>query len=296
MLTLFGEYDERELKAFKQQWNAMVRGINNAWALPVMVSDTKDAQAHFEKFGVEFNEMYFAKWMVLLTSIVCAVYGLDPAEIYSESFSAGRSSLSGQDTAERLAEARDTGLEPLMAFIEDVLTHEVLARRNQDGYVVRFHGIQPGDKAWEHDVDKLTLSVNELREKEGRPQTEAAWGNAPVNPSLQGAYNLQQQNEMAANPGGLPGAPGADPSESAETPEEQPEAMVEESGDRDTPAQRLSAPTVEEAGDRDLSAQRDAEDGAEHSPRDKAKRLRHDPDEVSTMMRKAVSGDILVVG
>lgn len=39
----------------------MVKGINNQWALPVLFSENKEGDASFERFGIEFNEMYFAK-------------------------------------------------------------------------------------------------------------------------------------------------------------------------------------------------------------------------------------------
>jgi hypothetical protein len=57
MLHISGDYDANDLVAFKRHWNAMVKGINNAWTLPLMVSKDQDSKASFERFGVEFNEM-----------------------------------------------------------------------------------------------------------------------------------------------------------------------------------------------------------------------------------------------
>ncbi len=87
MLHLTGNYDDRDIAAFKRYWNSMVRGVQNAWSLPVMVSKDQESKASFENFGVEFNEMYFSKWMTFLTSIICAIYGMSPAEINFDSFS-----------------------------------------------------------------------------------------------------------------------------------------------------------------------------------------------------------------
>jgi hypothetical protein len=96
MLHLTGDYDENDINAFKRYWNSQVKGINNAWTLPVMVSKDQESKASFEKFGEGFNEMYFSKWMTFLTSMICAIYGMSPAEINFDSFTGGSTSaLSG---------------------------------------------------------------------------------------------------------------------------------------------------------------------------------------------------------
>ena len=275
MLTLFGSYDEKQLAFFKQQWNAMVRGVNNQWALPVMASETKEGGAEFTKFGVEFTDMYFSKWMVLLTSIVCWVYGMDPAEVYSESFSAGKSSLSGSDMAERLADARDTGLEPLMSYIQDTMTNYIIARITPD-YVLRFVGIQPGDLDKQHEVDKLVLTANEMREKHGTERTEEAWGDMPLNPALQqAAMGAQQPGE---------GQPGDEPEE------EEQEAQLTEKGDRDGKQPNPEQAVKVGGGDREPS-----EVGEPGKTVNKPEVAQRDKD-VSSMVHKAVDEDVLVVG
>lgn len=217
LLTVIGSYDAKQSAAsFKRQWNAMVSGANNQWKLPVMFSDTKEGGAEFTKFGVEFDEMYFPKWMVWLTSLVALIYGMDPVELNSESFSAGKSSLSGSDREELLADARDTGLEPKMNLIEDTYTNGLLARIDPD-YVMRFIGLHPADAEWDHEVWKLTPSVKQLKERQGIEVLGQQWEYAPINPSLQSVYTQQLQQEQqehaaaqqqqALQNGGTNGAP-----------------------------------------------------------------------------------------
>ncbi|MCS6291709.1 MAG: phage portal protein [Nitrospira sp.] len=219
ILTVVGSYDEKHKNAFKRAWNSMVKGVNNAWSLPVMFADNKDGGATFERFGADFNEMYFAKWMTWLTAIIALVYGMDPVELNSESFSSGHSSLSGSDRAEALADARDTGLEPLLTHIEDVYTTHLLGRIDPD-FAMRFNGIRPVDTAWQHEAAKLVMSVKQMKEREGIELTGEAWENAPLNPSLQSIYLQQLQAEQAAQQQqaqaageGAPGQPGDQPSE-----------------------------------------------------------------------------------
>lgn len=210
ILNIYGNFKEKEVEAFKQHWNASVRGVNNAWALPVMISENKDSKAEFMQFNEKFTDLYFAKWMVLLTSIVCSIYGMDPNEIYSEHFSAGKSSLSGSDAAERLAEARDTGLEPLMSYIEDVLTANIVKRVAGPDFVFRFLGIQPTDKERQHEVENLTMSVRQLAEEYGVEPADEDWVDAPANPNLMAAYIQGKQEEMGGPMDGFDGGSGGD--------------------------------------------------------------------------------------
>lgn len=192
MLHLSGDYDVNDLAAFKRYWNAMVKGVNNQWSLPVMISKDQESKASFEKFGVDFDEMYFSKWMTFLTSIICAIYGMSPDEINFESFSSGKSALSGDDTAEKLADSKDKGLRPLMSYMEDIFTGYIL-NEFSDKYVFRWAGLDPQNEERRFEVRKLTKTINELRAEEGDEALDAGWGDAPANPSLIGAW--QQENE-----------------------------------------------------------------------------------------------------
>ena len=216
MLHLSGNYAQEDLAAFKRYWNAMVKGVNNAWTLPVMVSSDQESKASFEKFGVEFNEMYFSKWMTFLTSIICAIYGMDPSEINFESFSAQKSSLSGDDTAEKLANSKDKGLRPLMSFYEAMFTDFFVAAFD-DKFCFRFVGLDGEDEKWRQEAAKLILSVDEMRAEQGYESWAQAnpggadLGAAPLNPSLLGPWMQAQQPQQGDFGTPPPGAGGEGP-------------------------------------------------------------------------------------
>lgn len=205
MLHLTGNYDEKDIAAFKRYWNAMVKGVNNSWALPVMVSKDQESKAAFENFGVEVNEIMFSKWMVFLTSIICAIYGIAPDEINFESFTAGASSLSGSDTEEKLANSKDKGLRPLLAYFENKFSDFVVSEFS-DKYVFRWTGLDEEDEKQKFERQKLILTVNEMRANDGLDKIEDAWGEAPLNPSLIGAW--QAENQQQGDDFGQPGAQG----------------------------------------------------------------------------------------
>jgi len=193
ILHLTGNYDTKDLAAFKRYWNSMVKGVNNAWSLPVLVSKDQESRAGFERFGVEANEMLFARWMTFLTAVCCAIYGMDPAEINSDAFSAGSSPLSGSDTAERLAASKDKGLRPLLSYFENLFTDYVV-RDFSDKYVFRWTGLDEEDEEKRHELRKMVLTVNEARAQEGYDPLEGPIGDAPLNPSLVGLWmQLTQQ-------------------------------------------------------------------------------------------------------
>ncbi|WP_175787441.1 phage portal protein [Burkholderia anthina] len=253
MLHLTGNYSDNDLKAFKRYWNSMVRGINNAHALPVMVSKDQESRAQFERFGVEYDEMAFAKWMTFLTSIICAIYGMSPAEINFDSFSGGNSSpLSGSDTSERLAASKDSGLRPLLAYYENTLTDFIVSEFSDD-FVFRWTGLDPEDKQNKQEMRKLTLTVNEARAEENKPAMEGPLGDAPLNPSLVGPW---MQINGIGQPAPGEGSPGAATSggAGADTAAEDPDGDEEEEND--------DGQLPEEGGDAsDFGATRDADFG-----------------------------------
>ena len=204
VLNLYGNYSDEDINSFKRYWNGMVKGVNNAWTLPVMVSKDQESAAKFENFGVEANEIMFAKWMTFLGSIICAIYGIAPDEINFESFTSGSSSLSGSDTEEKLAFSKDKGLRPLLSYLEGTLSEYVISEFS-DKYEFQWTGLDEEDEKQIFERQKLTLTVNEMRALDGRDEVDGDWGNAPLNPSLVGVW--QAENQQGQEDYGQPGQP-----------------------------------------------------------------------------------------
>lgn len=205
LLHLSGDYSSEDLSSFKRYWNAMVKGVNNAWTLPVMVSKNQESKASFENFGVDVNEIMFSKWMTFLTSIICAIYGMAPDEINFESFTAGTSSLSGSDTEEKLINSKDKGLRPLLSYFEDVFSDYIVSEFG-DKYVFRWTGLDEltPEQAW---VEETALcTVNEARKSRGWEEVD--WGDAPLNQTTMGAF--MQSKQDAGEDYGNPDQPGGE--------------------------------------------------------------------------------------
>ena len=205
VLHLSGNYTSEDLVSFRRYWNSMVKGVNSNWSVPVLVSKDQESKASFEKFGVDFNEMYFAKWMTFLTSVICAVYGMSPSEINFDSFTGGTSSaLSGSDTAEKLAASKDSGLRPLLSYFEGLISDYIVGEFS-DKYCFRWTGLDPTDMDKRHELRKMVLTVNEVRAEEGYEALEGPLGDAPLNPSLVGPWMQLSQAQPPDLGEGPPG-------------------------------------------------------------------------------------------
>lgn len=242
LLHLSGDYGEQDMASFKRYWNAMVKGVNNAWSLPVMVSKNQESKASFENFGVEVNEIMFAKWMTFLTSIICAIYGIAPDEINFESFTAGTSSLSGSDTEEKLVNSKDKGLRPLLSHFEDVFSDYIVSEFG-DKYVFRWTGLDEEDPKDRWEKDKTILTLNEARKAQGMEEVKGDWGNAPLNPVLISVWQAenQAQQEDYGDPG-AGGPPGSDEggADADDAREEDPGAAPEDQQDDNGPTMQKS--------------------------------------------------------
>lgn len=182
-INLIGDYTQDDLASFRRYWNSMVSGANSSWSLPVLVAKDPNAKASFERFGIDFDEMYFSKWMTFLTSIACAIYGISPDEINFESFSVGRSPLSGSDTAEKLSNSKDKGLRPLLAYYESLFSDYIISNFGEQ-FCFRWTGIDDDDEAQRHEMRMKVMTVNEARANEGMELMDGPLGTAPLNPSL----------------------------------------------------------------------------------------------------------------
>lgn len=206
LLHLSGNYDSKDLAAFKRQWTGMVKGVSNAWAMPVMVSKDQESKASFENFGVDIDEMAFSKWLTFLTSIACAIYSIAPEEINFESFSAKNGGLSGgNDTEEKMVSSKDKGFRPLLSYFEDTFSDFIVADFS-DKYVFRFTGLDEEDEKQKWERQKLSWTPNELRAQDNMPAIDDAWGDAPLNASLVGAW--QAEHQQGQEDYGQPGADG----------------------------------------------------------------------------------------
>lgn len=210
LLQIYGDYGKEDIAAFRRHWASMVTGQSNSWALPMLVSKDPQSGANYVPFNTSSDEMAFGKWITFLTSVTCAIFNIDPSEIGFESFAANKSTMSGNDTSEKLAASKDKGFRPLASHFEGVMTDYVIADFNPN-LCFRFAGMEETDEARVWEAKKLVATVDEVRAEEGMPpHPDPRVGALPVNPAL------IQPAMMFANPTPETGDFGAAPAEVAE--------------------------------------------------------------------------------
>ena len=187
ILMLSGNFQPHEAQAFQAAWQAKIRGAQNSFGLPVLTSRGQQGAANFIQTGQPFSEMAFAKWITLQSALFGSIYGMDPAEIGMESFSADKSSLSGSDTAEKLAASRDKGLEPFLTDVDGFMSEEICARF-APWVRFGFTGLDATDEAEKKKEQARVSTVNELRSALGmEPHPIPSIGELPADPSMQAA-------------------------------------------------------------------------------------------------------------
>lgn len=187
-MTVIGEYDAREKEAFRRYWNSMVTGVANRYRLPLLFSSTPEAKAEFTPINKDFNEMHFAKWMIFLTSLSCAMYGVTTSEIEFDNFSDSRSSLSGSDTAEKLAHTKNKGIRALLSYHEMIFTDYIISEFNPN-YIFTY-GMDEDDEEGDKlriDLLKASGTVDEVRKEIDLPPNTDI-GSMPINKDLIGGY------------------------------------------------------------------------------------------------------------
>lgn len=198
ILSVFGQFDRQTKQLFQQAWDSKLRGVMNAFKLPVLFGQPgQTGDVKFTATGEPFNEMAFAKWVSLQASIMGAIYGTDPKEIGLDSFtSQNTSSLNGNDTEEKLLHSRDTNFNPVMHDLAAFLKDELVSPFG-DWIGLRFNGLISDDATKRQEEKRRMMTINESRKELGMDPYPISWiGNLPADPKMMDA-EFQRLNATA---------------------------------------------------------------------------------------------------
>ena len=91
--------------------------------------------------------------------------------------------LSGDDTTEKLADSKDKGLRPLLAYFEGLINEYIISTFGEK-YIFEWTGLDEEDAQQRFEMRKLATSVNEIRQEVNYAPLDGPLGAAPINPSL----------------------------------------------------------------------------------------------------------------
>lgn len=170
ILHIKASINRRKLESVRQQWQHMIRGARNSFQTPIFagVEDVK-----WIPLTQNHNDIGFEGWMRYLTTLICAIYQIDPAEIGIHMKQEGGSSgLNGDNTQEKLSQSKDKGLYPLMRHLENFVNENII-KPFDARFVIRFTGL--ADETMKQTIDrqkeevKFKKTVNEIRAEDGLP-------------------------------------------------------------------------------------------------------------------------------
>lgn len=184
------------LEDFRREWSAGFSGIAGAWRIPVITAD----DVKFLNMNQSSKDMEFEKWTTYLVNLITAVFGIDPQEINFQNNASG-SHLQEASRKEGAELSQDKGLMPLLQFLADVINNNILSRKYNGDFILRFRGDSTSKEMQELGKVKAQVesiyTLNEVRAQYNLPPLEN--GNSPLNAiavQVQGQINQVKQLEQ----------------------------------------------------------------------------------------------------
>jgi hypothetical protein len=209
-LSVMGDVDTKTLTALKQHWMGAMSGYGAKFNIPILPSGKDGVGVEFKSLGQTNRDMEYHKLLMFITSLICAVYGIDPAELAIKTDDS--QALIGESGEPRLQHSKDSGLGGLLAFLE-VTLNKLLRFYNPD-YKLEFTGIQNDDRKLRGEINRVRvetyMTINEVRESEGLEPINEGWANVVLNPQ---AVQLKGQEAMGGGAGAAGGEGGEDGSD-----------------------------------------------------------------------------------
>lgn len=197
IIKVDGSVNEARLQEFRQQWAAMVTGVQNAWKTPVMEA------GKMEWIDLQKNnrDMEFGKWQEYLIKLSCASYKIDPSEIgFPMSGSSDAKPMFEGNNEARLKYSKDKGLQPLLKMIEHKMNKFIINPMDQN-YEFKFVGLNPESEQEIIDLDIKKagsfMSLREIRRKHNLPDLPEDEDDIILNPY----YSQWMQQKQAAKEG-----------------------------------------------------------------------------------------------
>lgn len=205
VLEIVGNYKDEHLESFKRMWKTMTSGAAGKWAVPVMALQ-EGSGFKWTPFKTSNRDMEFNQFLEFMFNIACAVYQIDPNEVGFKSWSSKSSGgLSQSDNTEvKIEQSQDKGFVPLMTFLGQTISSEVIDRYN-DEFCLAWVGLDTDLEKlqWNRAKEELeagTLLVNEYRASRDRESIKQDWAEeAPANATLIQVYTADKQAKAQAD-------------------------------------------------------------------------------------------------
>jgi len=131
VFEIVGQMTGQQTQAFQLQFQEMLQGVGKNWRIPVF-SVPPGASAgqgiNFKPFDMSPHDMEFSQFLFILGLLVHCAYHIHPDETGYSAASPFRPPLSEASPEANLKNSMDTGLRPLVLWIEDLLNRNIIWR------------------------------------------------------------------------------------------------------------------------------------------------------------------------
>jgi len=192
ILKVNGSVSPQKLQEFKQQWQAMVSGVHNAWKTPVIESGEID----FINMQTNNRDMEYSQWNEYLIKVGCATFSISPEEVGFAGTSSSANTVFESNNENKVKHSKDKGLYPLLKFYQNRLNRYIIERIDPE-YNIRFVGMDAMSKAEELDaaVKKVSnyMTLDEVREEMGHEPLKREGVSDNVMSSMFSQFLMMQQ-------------------------------------------------------------------------------------------------------
>lgn len=192
IIKVSGNVNTARLNEFRQTWQATTATVMNAHKIPVIESDNFE----FIDTQQKNRDMEFSQWQEYLIKIACAMYKIDPSEVFDLQYT-NTNSFGGGNKEENVQYSKDKGLKPLLKAYAGWINKYIVSPKDPDLELV-FLGVDAESEAKELDLDikraSAFMGMNEVRNK--HELGDLAEDDMILNP----AFIQWRQMQMMGNP------------------------------------------------------------------------------------------------
>jgi hypothetical protein len=189
------DVDQSTLQQVKQQFNASINSVNNAWRMPVFSVGTKDDD-QWESIDNSSRDAEFQYLTDMNARVILSAFQMSPDELPGWAYlsrGTNNQSLSESNNEYRMEAARDQGIRPLIAQFEDFINGVIFPLIDPNLAKLcrlRFKGLDADTEEKESTRLQQDMPVHmtydQVMEKVEKPTIGKEWGGEyPLNPQLQ---------------------------------------------------------------------------------------------------------------
>lgn len=191
----------QKLQEFKQQWQAMITGVYNAWKTPVMEAGKMD----FINLQTNNRDMEYSKWNEYLIKVACSVFSINPEEVGFAGTSSNSSTVFESNNEAKLKHSQDKGLYPILKFLQSRINRYIIDKINPE-YCLRFVGYDAMTRAEEIDIiikkANNIITLDEAREELGyKPLKQKGVSDNIMSPTFAQFKMMADQQNMQEQQG-----------------------------------------------------------------------------------------------